>query len=147
MNCFFQFIYDFSNELPKESVLLSDDMAFHLNFDSILKKGNGVLNVIRTDGEKTSIAVPQGNIDLSEEFSIGKEYKHAYWELSYWEEFPNKLIDYINQFEEVVTNRLHIGIAAALLHKRTTIYPNNYFKNKGIYELSLQSMPHVSFVE
>ncbi len=144
--CRENYSYDYLRaHLPKENIFLSDDMAFHLDYSAIYKKGKGTLHVIRTDGEKTDMPVPKGNIDLSEEFDIGKPYQHAYWELSYWEEFPDKLIEYINQFEEVVTNRLHIGIAAALLQKKTTIYPNNYFKNKGIYELSLADMPHVSF--
>lgn len=144
--CRERYSYEFlSKSIDEKHLLLSDDMAFYLDYSSIQKKGKGKLNVIRTDGEKTNIPIPEGNIDLSEEFSIGKPYQHNYWELDYWEDFPDQLVQYMNEFEEIVTNRLHIGIAGALLNKKTTIYPNSYFKNQGIYELSLQDMDHVSF--
>ncbi|MFK7899450.1 MAG: polysaccharide pyruvyl transferase family protein [Cyclobacteriaceae bacterium] len=146
--CRERYSYDFlADKFPTNQLYLSDDMAFHLDFSSLKQKGKDSLYVFRTDGEKTSIPIPENNIDLSEEFEIGKPYQHNYWELSYWKEFPIKLVEYINQFESVTTNRLHIGIASALLGKETTIYPNNYFKNKGIYEYSLSKMDHVTFID
>lgn len=54
------------------------------------------------------------------------------------------MLAYLDQFDQIVTNRLHIGILAGLLHKEVDFYPNNYFKNKAVYEFSMRDQfPHV----
>lgn len=54
----------------------------------------------------------------------------------------------IGQYRHVVTNRLHVGICAALLGRQVTLLPNNYFKIRAIYQSSLQPyFPNVTFCE
>jgi exopolysaccharide biosynthesis predicted pyruvyltransferase EpsI len=48
---------------------------------------------------------------------------------------------------KVITDRAHVAILATILGKDTTLYPNSYYKNKGIYEYSLSCYPNVRFVE
>jgi exopolysaccharide biosynthesis predicted pyruvyltransferase EpsI len=65
-------------------------------------------------------------------------------------------VDRISDFEswkslicgahKVFTDRLHVGIFSAILGKETYLYPNSYFKNKGVYEYSLRKFPNVKFV-
>ena len=58
--------------------------------------------------------------------------------------------DFVNLIEgsrRVFTDRLHVAIISAILGKDTTLYPNSYYKNKGIYEYSLSSYPNVKFVD
>lgn len=43
----------------------------------------------------------------------------------------------------VITNRLHVGILAAMLGKPTLLREGSYFKITGIYEYSLSDMPLV----
>jgi putative transposase len=78
----------------------------------------------RVDAEKTII--PRDNIcDPAER--VGRE--------------KNRLAKYFllaASFEEVHTNRLHFAIAAMILGKRVYLYGNNYFKNKGVYDLWLR---------
>ena len=45
------------------------------------------------------------------------------------------LLEVLRQHERVVTNRLHIGIAAALLSREVVLYPNSYYKNKAVYQV------------
>ena len=47
------------------------------------------------------------------------------------------MVDEINRYEEVHTDRTHVSLAAAFLGKITHVYPDNYHKVKGIYEYTL----------
>lgn len=52
----------------------------------------------------------------------------------------------IAQCETVHTNRLHVGIAAALLGRQTNLSANDYFKIRAIYDSSISSaFPNVDF--
>lgn len=52
----------------------------------------------------------------------------------------------IASFEEVYTDRLHVGIAAALLGRKTHLYSNDYFKIRAIYRSSMQDLfPNVIY--
>ena len=48
----------------------------------------------------------------------------------------------IAQARAVASNRLHVGILAALLDKPTLIRPASYHKIKGIYDYSMARMEH-----
>lgn len=88
------------------------------------------LQCFRIDPEKTDITIPKNNIDLSEVYKLGT----GYLSLIYYSAF--KILKFIQKYDEVQTNRLHIAIAGAILGKKTHLYPNSYFKNKAIYEYS-----------
>lgn len=47
----------------------------------------------------------------------------------------------------VFTTRLHAGLFAAMLGRRTFIFDGSYHKIRGIHELSLRGRPNVTFVE
>lgn len=47
----------------------------------------------------------------------------------------------------VVTDRLHIGIAAALLNKEVFYFDNSYRKISGVYEQSMKSMKNVHLLK
>jgi exopolysaccharide biosynthesis predicted pyruvyltransferase EpsI len=47
----------------------------------------------------------------------------------------------------VFTDRLHVAIFAAILGKDTFLYPNCYYKIKGVYNFSLQKYPNVKFID
>jgi exopolysaccharide biosynthesis predicted pyruvyltransferase EpsI len=46
----------------------------------------------------------------------------------------------------VHTDRLHVAIAAHILGKEATLYPNRYHKNRGVYEYSLSGNPEIRFI-
>lgn len=48
--------------------------------------------------------------------------------------------------DRVVTNRLHVGIPAALLGKRTWLLDSGYHKLRGVYEHSLAGVESLTFV-
>jgi exopolysaccharide biosynthesis predicted pyruvyltransferase EpsI len=45
------------------------------------------------------------------------------------------------------TNRLHVGIGAALLGKQVELSDNSYGKIKAVYAASLSCFPRVSFTD
>jgi exopolysaccharide biosynthesis predicted pyruvyltransferase EpsI len=90
-----------------------------------------VLNSFRTDNEKTDIAIPFNNIDISQAFAtdnMSRLYSH---EASY------RVFKYIDTFKTVNTNRLHVSISAALLGKEVNFYKNSYNKNYSVYKFSM----------
>lgn len=55
---------------------------------------------------------------------------------------------FIARYEQVKTDRLHVGIGAALLGKQVSLRPNRYFKNRAVFEHSLRgSFPCASWEE
>lgn len=57
------------------------------------------------------------------------------------------LFSIVNAFEIVVTDRLHVSIAAALLGKKVYMIDNKYGKLSGVYKQSLLPFSNVSLVD
>jgi exopolysaccharide biosynthesis predicted pyruvyltransferase EpsI len=55
-------------------------------------------------------------------------------------------VDLVENSRRVFTDRLHVAIFSAILGKDVFLYPNCYYKNKGVYEFSLHKYPNVNFV-
>ncbi len=104
-----------------------------LRVSRYLKSSNGVLNCFRRDAEGTSAGRNVvDNFDLSYLFMVGTESQAAI-ELS-----ANLLLKTIDASRGIDTNRLHCCIAAALLGRSVNFYANSYYKNRAIFEYSLQ---------
>lgn len=113
-----------------EKVFLDHDLAFHLDVTRWNRTGQGELNAFRTDAESNLKRVPSPNFDIS---NMGREYHHTL------------LLDTVSHFELINTDRLHIGIAGALLGKKVRLFEGNYHKIRGIYDFSLRDKyPNVS---
>ncbi len=52
----------------------------------------------------------------------------------------------INEVDVVVTDRLHVGVGAALLGKHLVWLDNSYGKVHGVYQNSMAHIPHIHFV-
>ena len=100
-----------------------------------------VLNCFRTDQEKTDIDIPSDNVDLSSIFSYGVDSKEKAFYVCY------RLLNFINSYEEIRTNRLHVAIAGALLGKEVKLYSNSYYKCEAVYEFSIKGrFPNVTWM-
>ncbi len=156
---------------PQANVFFADDLAFGLDVESIcatdcvlpyrhipLKRvvrrnavlwregvcrsfGKKVLSCFRTDKERTDMRRPFGNVDLSKLFKCGTETPGSALCAT------SMVFRFINQYEEVRTNRLHVAIAGALLGKQVKLYPNSYFKNEAVYSYSMKDrFPNVQWM-
>ena len=105
-------------------------------------KPAGLLDAFRTDIEKTEASLPAGNLDVAEIFSHGTKSPYVCHTGAF------HMMRYLETFEEVRTNRLHVSIAAAMLGKRVRFQANSYYKNRAVYELSMRDrFANVEWVE
>ena len=103
--------------------------------------GQKRLTVFRTDDESTDIALPPDNIDLPRVLALGG----GPYELAAY--VAQVFLRTIDRFDEIVTNRLHVSIAAGLLGKQVQFYTNNYYKNRAVYEYSMKDrFPNVKWM-
>jgi exopolysaccharide biosynthesis predicted pyruvyltransferase EpsI len=91
-----------------------------------------VLHAFREDVEKTDVPLPRGNLDVAQVFSHGTRSPHVCHVGAF------HLLRYLDTFEEVRTNRLHVCIGAALLGKRVRLTPNSYCKNQAVWQFSMK---------
>lgn len=111
---------------------LSEDLAFSFDYAPWRRNpGQGTIIAFRTDAESSLKEVPRCSIDVSR---YGD--KHDGWPLLYT----------LSRFREVHTDRTHVGVAAAMLGKRTFLHDNSYHKNRAIYEHSLADMDNVTYM-
>lgn len=92
----------------------------------------GALNAFRIDGESAGNPLPEGNIDLSEVFALGT-IPRAMGEMA-----AQRFVNAIDLFDTIRTDRLHVGIASALLGKRVELHASNYFKIRAVYDFSMR---------
>jgi capsular polysaccharide biosynthesis protein/exopolysaccharide biosynthesis predicted pyruvyltransferase EpsI len=118
-----------------KNVYLSIDSAFYFNFSPYKKQGYGSLVSFRSDIESCRSLPRIENFDHREDLSCGNQEDWKY------------LLKTVSGYEYVYTDRLHVAIAATLLGKKVTLYSNNYFKNKGVFDYSLKHYNNVEFVE
>lgn len=95
-------------------------------------RGNGHLQAFRTDREKAEAPPPMDNVDVSWVFAYGTA-PHAVARQA-----TQATLAYLDQFERITTNRLHLCILAALLGKEVDFYANSDFKNEAVYEFSIE---------
>ena len=121
-----------------ENVFLAHDMAFHISGLDAYKSVAGVseLNAFRLDCEKTGVQIPSDNIDLSTVCATDSIVNSS-----------KKMFEAVSRASVVNTNRLHVAIAASLLGKNTNFFPNSYYKNKAVFEFSIDNcFPLTKFV-
>ncbi len=154
--------YDYlMNAHTKATVLLDHDMALHLTPNiltastqnsSFIKRmvrnlardfhvpENGVAHLFRRDCEQ--IHTFPTHIDLS-------KYGHIY-RSSMKDEIitgTQLMLAAVDKLNAIVTDRLHVGIAGALMGKDVYFMDNSYKKISNVWAHSLQQYPNVHFVQ
>lgn len=145
--------YDYIKSRMKnsDSALISDDMAFHIKNINKYKNTScvGACNAFRFDDELSDsnehVEVPEDNKDISIDFQRPMFMKN--WNLSddiniqvekNLSIATDNIFSYLSKFQIVNTNRLHVGIAAALLGKKVNLYRGSYHKIAGVYDFSMR---------
>jgi len=107
------------------------DLAFFWNSPQVSPETE-IGFFFRTDRESTGISLPPNNLDIA---NLGTDKSD-----------PDELISRIGRYRCIHTNRLHVAIAAAMIGRETHLYPNDYFKNRAVFESSLKhNYPNVFF--
>lgn len=113
------------------SYLLKDFKKFKQIIRSY--KNQKILHAFREDSE-SSFDAPSGNIDISDLVNLDGTMQNP----KLVAKTTQSIFSFLNQFEEIYTNRLHICIASALLDKKVYFYGNSYWKNESVYEFSMK---------
>ncbi len=53
---------------------------------------------------------------------------------------PEDYVDFVSQYDAVVTDRLHLAIVALGLQRRVTLLPNGYHGNRAVWETWLEKL-------
>lgn len=85
----------------------------------------------RTDKESAGQALPGDNCDVSVVFNYGDA------SIELIRESARDFVNFIDQFDEVHTDRLHVCIAAARLGKQVHFSGGSYHKCRSVYENSI----------
>lgn len=129
--------YNYVKKMAKypNNIYLDHDMAFQIkNLEKFNRKGNGIANCYRIDAEKTNIVIPCDNNDISNTINHYLQLKDK----NINKQIVTEFLQYLSNFEEINTNRLHVAIGSSLLGKKVNFYGNSYWKNKSIYEFSIK---------
>ena len=94
----------------------------------------------RTDGEKLPGRLVDTNLDISITFQLGTWPENSY--KAVWCFF-----EAIRRSGLVLTDRLHVGIAASLLGRKCKFFDNNYGKNQTIYLHSVRKYAAPALLE
>ncbi|XHH09889.1 MAG: polysaccharide pyruvyl transferase family protein [Candidatus Bathyarchaeia archaeon] len=147
--CREKYSYNLMNSinLPNNvNICLSDDTALYLSSADLAKITFNIphpsklydLVCLRTDKEsavKRSILTKE----LKNDAVLAKD-------ISEYSSFP-QFVSLAQHAERIYTDRLHVAILGSIFGKKTCLFPNSYFKNKGVFEYSLFKKPCMKFVQ
>jgi len=148
--CREKFSYQLLNSLrlPRNvQVLLSNDTSFYLSKEDFhVCQGYHDLICLRTDKESALFQKKEEIEKIFKRLSLAMVPKRKIFvkDLSRVKDFRD-FIHLIETSKKVYTDRLHVAIPAAILGKETVLYPNSYYKNRGVYDYSLSNYLNVKF--
>lgn len=123
--------------VPANRVLLSHDVAFWLE-DWVKEQSwgssTGTLMAFRNDLESSGRFSGFDAIN----FDLSSTWVSRWVDADQTARAATKFLEFIARFDAIVTDRLHVAIAAALLEKECLLFANSYGKNRAVYELSLR---------
>ena len=142
-------------------IFLDHDMALRLTqkiFQKNLSSPHSLLEQVRKLDKALELVAGKKNVSL---FRLDKEAKYHFttdldlssflWGFSYssreWIDFvAQKMLRIVSVFQEIHTDRLHVGIAAALMGVRVFLYDNSYGKISGVFRQSLYHIKNVELI-
>ena len=117
---------------PSANAHLSHDLAFYADLrEWAARPHSGTTSVYRVDFEKRATKKPL----------IGDLFDAS----NGTQDEPQRLLDHVARYSVVHTDRTHGAVSAAMMGREVHLYANSYFKNRAIFEHSLQNFPNVRF--
>lgn len=147
------------NSHTQATILLDHDMALRLDADDVCKEPSKSIkksvlklkrrirllpfscNLFRQDAE--SLGYYKTDLDLSDSLGWFSQYETR----ENIDFVGSGMLEMLRHFDCVRTDRLHVGIAAALTGADVCLYDNSYGKIKGVYEHSLHTLANVKFFD
>lgn len=133
--------------VPPSQIRLAHDLAFSLGDlvqHSDGEQGDGTLVALRRDTERWC----EGGDHARNSFDVSAQRNSAWTDLAESHDWASSLLRFVATYRFVVTDRLHVAIAASLLARECWILPNVYGKNRDVFEYSMRRQyPHVTWCE
>jgi exopolysaccharide biosynthesis predicted pyruvyltransferase EpsI len=129
-----RYLYDrlFTNKnVVSWQLLYRSRQAIEMANQAALGNDKESLTCFRTDSESKGRSLPPMNVDLSEIFQFGVETPESA-NLA-----TQTLLMFLKRYKTIHTDRLHVGIASALLGLDVHFHANNYYKCRAVYEHSM----------
>lgn len=101
--------------------------------------GSTPFEVIRADAEASRDVVGSPDHDVPDFY--GSKFRSR----NECDFVSRDMLVFFSKAEHVVTNRLHVGVAAALMGVRVTYLDNSYGKIRAVYEATMRDIPGVEF--
>lgn len=129
---------------------------YFFNYSLIYNKTKEILNNIKQDKLKTVFLLRNDpekaienniNINSFDLSDCGRIRDKSCFDNAYVQIISELFFSAVDCADIIVTDRLHVGISAALLNKEVFLFDNNYGKVSGVYELSMKSMKNVHLLK
>ena len=129
---------------------------YFIKYSVTYNKVKNILSFIKQDKIKTAYLLRQddekifernsniNSFDLSICGGIGNK---SCLDNAYVQILSELFLSAIDCADIIVTDRLHVGISAALLNKEVFLFDNNYGKVSGVYEQSMKQMKNVHLLK
>ena len=143
----------------KAKILLDHDMAFRLEGDifknvsapSRLKKSAlSLRNAVKSLSKEVYLyrrdAESKGNYKTDLDLSNMLGWFSPYETTKDIDFAVSIMMEFLTHFETIYTDRLHVGISAAILGKKVILSDNSYGKLSGVFEQTLHFMPNVQLI-
>lgn len=102
-----------------------------------------VLDCFRQDAEAAGWSIPRYNLDLSWVFAS----RDARYDEADAARSARALVSYVDRFDVIRTDRMHVGIVGALLGKEVHLHVGAYYKIEAVYRTSIAGrFPRVCLV-
>jgi len=98
---------------------------------------SGGIDVIRVDAEATTRGDPR--------WDVSNFYGSMYHFREETDLVGRDLLSLFKRIKRVRTNRLHVGVAGALMNCEVTYLDNSYGKIRAVYDASMRHLPSVRF--
>ena len=113
----------------------AEQRSLLIRMSPILRRINSAARFLRTDDEKNNSY--ESHYDLSLAFGSREMSKND-------TRFATILmLSVVDLFETIITDRLHVGIAGALMGKEVYLLDNTYRKISGVYKQTLCKYPSI----
>jgi exopolysaccharide biosynthesis predicted pyruvyltransferase EpsI len=127
--------------LNTEVTVLQDEREVMNNVENGMKKIGSIAKFIRTDCESVGEYKTATDFDLSLATYVDLVASRNYIDFN-----AKLMLCVVDSVDAVITDRLHVGIAGALMGKQVYMLDNNYGKLSGVFERTIKPNPRVHFV-
>ena len=140
----------------KAKILLDHDMAFRLDGDifknlsapSRLKKlASSLRNAVKSLSKEVYLyrkdSESKGNYKTDLDLSNMLGWFSSYETIKDIDFAIGIMMEFLTHFETIYTDRLHVGVASALLGKKVILSDNSYGKLRGVYNQTMYKFPNV----